>query len=74
VFRSVPALSHPSPLQQNGTSGPAADPEIFYVLNGFDEVFQAEGPSAGWQTVNVAEVVSIQEMSGTHSEIFLLAR
>src|SRR6266550_5889487 len=36
-----------------------ADPEIFYVLNGSLEVFQAEGPSAGWQTVNVAEVVSI---------------
>ena len=29
------------------------------VLNGSLEVFQAEGPSAGWQTVNVAEVVSI---------------
>src|SRR5260370_16431127 len=36
-----------------------ADPEIFYVLNGSLEVFQAEGPSAGWQTVNAAEVVSI---------------
>src|SRR5580704_2985120 len=32
-----------------------ADPEIFYVLNGSFEVFQAEG----WQTVNAAEVVSI---------------
>ena len=36
-----------------------ADPEIFYVLNGSLEVFQAEGPSAGWQTVNTGEVVSI---------------
>jgi hypothetical protein len=29
------------------------------VLNGSLEVFQAEGPSAGWQTANAAEVVSI---------------
>ena len=36
-----------------------ADPEIFYVLNGSLEVFQAEGQSAGWQTVNAGEVVSI---------------
>src|SRR6202163_1179119 len=36
-----------------------ADPEIFYVLNGSLEVFQAEGPSAGWQTVSVGEVVSM---------------
>jgi quercetin dioxygenase-like cupin family protein len=36
-----------------------ADPEIFYVLNGSLEVFQAEGPSEGWQTVNAGEVVSI---------------
>jgi quercetin dioxygenase-like cupin family protein len=36
-----------------------ADPEIFYVLNGSLEVFQAEGPSAGWQTVKPAEAVSI---------------
>src|SRR5580704_60578 len=36
-----------------------ADPEIFYVLNGSREIFQAEGPSAGWQTVNAGEVVSI---------------
>src|SRR5258706_1941097 len=36
-----------------------ADPEIFYVLNGSLEVFQAEGPSAGWQTANADEVVSI---------------
>jgi quercetin dioxygenase-like cupin family protein len=36
-----------------------ADPEIFYVLNGSLEVFQAEGPSAGWQTVTAGEVVSI---------------
>src|ERR1700724_4220065 len=32
-----------------------ADPEIFYVLNGSLEVFQAEG----WQTVTAGEVVSI---------------
>jgi quercetin dioxygenase-like cupin family protein len=36
-----------------------ADPEIFYVLNGSIEVYQAGGPSAGWQTVNAGEVVSI---------------
>jgi quercetin dioxygenase-like cupin family protein len=36
-----------------------ADPEIFYGLDGSLEVFQAEGPSAGWQTVNAGEVVSI---------------
>jgi len=36
-----------------------ADPEIFYVLNGSLEVFQAEGPSEGWQTVTAGEVVSI---------------
>src|ERR1700735_4664257 len=36
-----------------------ADPEIFYVLSGSLEVFQPEGPSAGCQTVNAAEVVSI---------------
>jgi len=36
-----------------------ADPEIFYVLNGSLEVFQAEGPSEGWQTVTAEEVVSI---------------
>ena len=36
-----------------------ADPEIFYVLNGSIEVFQAEGPSAGWQIVTAGEVVSI---------------
>src|ERR1700692_4750553 len=36
-----------------------ADPEIFYVLNGWLEVFQAQGPSEGWQTVNPGEVVSI---------------
>ena len=32
-----------------------ADPEIFYVLNGPLEIFQAEG----WQTVTAGEVVSI---------------
>jgi quercetin dioxygenase-like cupin family protein len=36
-----------------------ADPEIFYVLNGSLEVFQAEGPSEGWKTVTAGEVVSI---------------
>ena len=36
-----------------------ADPEIFYVLIGSLEVFQAEDPCAGWQTVNAGEVVSI---------------
>src|ERR1700722_1422713 len=36
-----------------------ADPEIFYVLNGSLEVFQDEGPSPGWQTVNAGEVVTI---------------
>ena len=36
-----------------------ADPEIFYVLNGSLEVFQAEGPSEGWNTVTAGEVVSI---------------
>ena len=35
------------------------DPEIFYVLNGSIEVFQAEGSSAGWQIVTAGEVVSI---------------
>ena len=36
-----------------------ADLEIFYVLNGSLEVFEAGGPSAGWQTVNAGGVVSI---------------
>ena len=36
-----------------------ADPEIFYVLDGSLEVFQAEGPSEGWQTINAGNVVSI---------------
>ena len=36
-----------------------ADPEIFYVLNGSLEVFQAEAPSEGWKTVTAEEVVSI---------------
>ena len=35
-----------------------ADPEIFYVLNGSLEVFQAEGPSEGWNAT-AGEVVSI---------------
>ena len=36
-----------------------ADPEIFYVLDGSLEVFQAEGLSEGWQTINAGNVVSI---------------
>src|SRR5271154_4004354 len=36
-----------------------ADPEIFYVLDGSLEVFQAGGPSEGWQTINAGNVVSI---------------
>ena len=36
-----------------------ADPEIFYVLDGSLEVFQAEDPSEGWQTINAGNVVSI---------------
>src|ERR1700735_5804076 len=36
-----------------------ADPEIFYVLNGSIEIFQAGGQSAGWQIVTAGEVVSI---------------
>jgi quercetin dioxygenase-like cupin family protein len=36
-----------------------ADPEVFYVLDGALEVFQAEGPTAGWQTVTVGEIVTI---------------
>ena len=36
-----------------------ADPEIFYVLDASLEVFQAKGPSEGWQTINAGNVVSI---------------
>ena len=36
-----------------------ADPEVFYVLNGSLEVFQADGPFQDWQTVIAGEVVSI---------------
>lgn len=36
-----------------------ADPEIFYVLNGSLEIFQAEDPSESWNTVTAGEVVSI---------------
>ena len=36
-----------------------ADPEIFYVLNGSIEVFQAEGPASGWQIVTAGQVVSV---------------
>jgi quercetin dioxygenase-like cupin family protein len=49
-----------------------ADPEIFYVLNGSIEVFQAEGQSAGLRMP--AKSFLSPEMSGTHSEILLLAR
>jgi hypothetical protein len=31
----------------------------FNVLDGSLEVFQAEGPSGGWQTINAGNVVSI---------------
>ena len=48
-----------------------ADPEIFYVLDASLEVFQAKGPSEGWQTINAGNVVSSPEMAGTRSEIFL---
>src|SRR5258708_5713178 len=51
-----------------------ADPEIFYVLDGSLEVFEAEGPSEGWQTINAGEVVSIPGMAGTRSEILLPPR
>jgi quercetin dioxygenase-like cupin family protein len=52
-----------------------ADPEIFYVLNGSLEVFQAEGPSAraGKQRMPPTSFLSPQ-MSGMHSEILLIAR
>jgi quercetin dioxygenase-like cupin family protein len=36
-----------------------ADPEVFYVLDGALEVFQAEGSTAGWQTVTAGEIVTI---------------
>jgi quercetin dioxygenase-like cupin family protein len=36
-----------------------ADPEVFYVLDGVLEVFQAEGSTAGWQTVTAGEVATI---------------
>jgi quercetin dioxygenase-like cupin family protein len=42
----IPLHSHP-------------DPEVFYILEGSLEVFQAEGPSAGWQSFIVGDVVSI---------------
>lgn len=36
-----------------------SDPEIFYLLEGSIEVFQAEGSAAGWQTRSAGDVVSI---------------
>jgi quercetin dioxygenase-like cupin family protein len=42
----VPLHSHP-------------DPEIIYILEGSIEVFQAEGPDAGWSAVGVGRTVSI---------------
>jgi quercetin dioxygenase-like cupin family protein len=42
----IPLHSHP-------------DPEVFYLLEGSIEVFQAEGPSAGWETLNAGDTVSI---------------
>jgi len=39
------------------------------VLNGSLGVFQAEGPSAGWQTVNASEVVSNQELYSFFREL-----
>jgi hypothetical protein len=36
-----------------------ADAEIFYVTDGTMEVFQDDGISSGWQTVDTSEVVSI---------------
>lgn len=35
------------------------DAEIFYVTEGTLEVFQDDGISSGWQTVNTGEVVTI---------------
>lgn len=35
------------------------DAEIFYVLEGAMEVYQDDGISSGWQTVNSGEVVTI---------------
>jgi quercetin dioxygenase-like cupin family protein len=42
----IPLHSHP-------------DPEILYILEGSIEVFQAEGPDAGWSTVSAGQTVSI---------------
>ena len=39
------------------------------VLNGSLGVFQAQGPSAGWQTVNASEVVSNQELYSFFREL-----
>jgi quercetin dioxygenase-like cupin family protein len=43
-----------------------ADPEIFHVLDGSLEVFQAEGPSEGWQTITAGNVVCIPR-NGKHA-------
>ena len=48
-----------------------ADPEIFYVLDGSLEVFQAEGPSEGWRTINAGTSFLSPAMAGTRSEILL---
>jgi quercetin dioxygenase-like cupin family protein len=42
----VPLHSHP-------------DPEIIYIIEGSIEVFQSEGPDAGWSTVIAGQTVSI---------------
>jgi quercetin dioxygenase-like cupin family protein len=42
----IPLHSHP-------------DPEIIYILEGSIEVFQSEGPDAGWSTVSAGQTVSI---------------
>jgi quercetin dioxygenase-like cupin family protein len=36
-----------------------ADPEVFYVMEGSMEVYQASGALAGWQTAIVGDAVSI---------------
>ena len=66
-FLSTPKQINDQITRMRGTVPPVvviplhshADTEIFYVLNGSLEVFQAEGPSEGWQTVTAEEVVSI---------------
>jgi quercetin dioxygenase-like cupin family protein len=36
-----------------------SDPEVFYLLEGSIEVFQAEGMYAGWKTLHGGDVISI---------------